>query len=289
MIKGGYIPQIDKKPSECLFENRKICSSHNEIKYMKDFLAELNIDTENLSDIKVIDLLAENLEVKTEAEIWENKKFKEFVGLNKANNILKNIFKPKGPSNSVALLNNFNIDESLNQWSVNSEKLFGKKFYHIPFQMIDFMKVGSQLSKLNINELIKNEYDCFGVVLNTDVSTGGGKHWFCIYGDLRHKGTSEDPYVLEYFNSSGFPPMEQVIIWMNKVVHDLMKNYKKKCVIHKSANTRLQYSMTECGIWSLMYIKSRLEDHPSDWFYHVNASDHDMIMLRKHLFRKDKK
>jgi hypothetical protein len=128
-------------------------------------------------------------------------------------------------------------------------------------------------------------YKCFGVVLNTDVSSGRGKHWFAIYGDLDHKGTDKDPIVLEYFNSSGNPPMREVANWLEAAKQDLLKNYSIEADSVVSANRRLQNSMTECGVWSLMYILSRLKGHEPNWYYKTRANDADMIELRSFLFR----
>lgn len=284
---GGAIPQAKTEPTECLFENRKVCSSPNEINIMKNFIQELGLNIPK-SDKEIVELLKKELGVDSESAIWENKQFKEFVGENKAQDILKNIFKPIGPNNSTALLDNFNIDETLEQWSVHGMKLFGRKFYHIPFQMIDFAKVKSELSRTRLEDIIKKGYDCFGVVLNTDISSGRGKHWFCLFGDFKHAGTREDPYTLEYFNSSGNPPMNEVEIWMQKAAHDLLRDTGKVVEIVRSMTRRIQYSNTECGVFSLMYIYSRLQGHPSDWFYKVKAGDDDMIKMRAHFFRGGK-
>ena len=281
---GGAIPEANTKPNECIFSHKKICSSPNEINIMRNFIRELGLSVPD-SDVEVIDLLKSELGVETESAIWENKQFKEFVGENKAQMILKNNFKPIGPYNSTALLDNFNIDETLEQWSKHGVKLFNRKFYHIPFQMIDFAKVHSELSRTRLRDIIDKGYDCFGVVLNTDISSGRGKHWFCLFGDFKHAGTKEDPYTLEYFNSSGNPPMDEVKVWMQKAVHDLMRDTKKVCEIVKAMNQRVQYSDSECGVWSIMYIKSRLDGHKTDWFYKVKADDDDMIKMRAHFFR----
>lgn len=287
LVIGGDLPELLKEPSECENEESKFCSKPSDISLMKKFLEHKNIPlAKKTSDEEIIELLKNLLEVSKESKIWENNEFKDFVGEDRACQILQERYNPKGPANSTELLDNFNIDEKLEQWSKRSKELFNKKFYHVPFQMIDFQEKNTDLANLSLWDLIQNKYDCFGVVLNTDVSSGRGKHWFCIYGDLDHDGTEKDPYTLEYFNSSGNPPMSQVEIWMQKVVHDLMRDHHKKCDIIRSAPKRIQKSHTECGVFSLMYIKSRLQGHPHNWFYTVKVNDQDMINLRKHLFRE---
>jgi len=283
-VVGGEVPQAKQEINDCIFD-RKICSSPNEINLMRKFLTELSIQVPK-SDREVVEILKKELKVANESQIWESRQFKEFVGSSTADTILKKIFKPIGPSNSTALLDNFNIDETMEQWSLNGKDLFGKKFYHIPYQMIDFALVQSKLARTTLWDMIHRNYDCFGVVLNTDISSGRGKHWFCLYGDFKHAGTKEDPYTLEYFNSSGNPPMNEVEIWLQKSVHDLLRDHKKYCEIVRSAPQRLQYSGTECGVWSLLYIYSRLQNHAPNWFYKVRADDNDMIKMRAQFFRK---
>ncbi len=152
--------------------------------------------------------------------------------------------------------------------------------------MIDFAKTRTELSKINLYKLIEDGYDCMGVVLNTDVSTGRGKHWFCLYCDLNHSGKPDDPITIEFFNSSGFEPRPEIIVWMESTCHDMMSKYDIYCKIINVANGRqLQFSRTECGVWSLVYILSRLCNHEPEWIIKVKANDNDMIKYRKKLFR----
>jgi len=256
------------------------------MRIMRNFLGKNNYDVFTLSDLDVVEVLKKELGVFSESNIWENERFKNYAGINDSTYVLNNYFKPEGPYNSTALLNNFNIDATLKQWKDHSDTLFKCKFYHVPFQMIDFAKTKTELATLDIYNVIKSGYNCLGVVLNTDVNTGRGKHWFCLFCDFKHSGSIDDPYTLEYFNSSGNPPMSEVEIWLQTNKHNMKKTYDKNCSIVRSASRRLQHSQTECGVWSLMYIKSRLENRGVNWFYKVRADDRDMILLRKHLFRK---
>lgn len=286
MITGGAIPQVKTAPNECVIETNKICVSSDYVKYMRSYLSNIGYDISKLNDAKIVELIKSDLGVDSEAGIWEHKKFKAHVGNTKSNHVINHYYKPQGPSHSTALLNNFNIDAILEQWSVHADKLFGCKFYHMIFQMIDFAKKKTELDIIDLYDLIKNKYDCMGVVLNTDISTGGGKHWFCLFCDFKHTGTEDDPYTLEYFNSSGNSPMTEVEVWLQKTKHNLLKKHNCHAVIVRSASKRLQHSQTECGVWSLMYIKSRLQNFDTKWFYTTKADDNDMILLRKHLFRK---
>jgi hypothetical protein len=289
ITKFGGAVLLDIQSNECALPSYNgACLSKTDTasQYIRDFLKQYGHFKEIvMSTPDIIKATEEFLGVNSESEIWESKKFRDFVGSDYADKILKKKYKPPGPAASTALLDNINIDSNLEQWRDNSAQLFKKKFFCIPFQMIDFMKVGSELSSLDLGEVIKNGHDCFGVVLNTDISSGKGKHWFCLYADFSKEGTKDNPYTLEYFNSSGNPPLDAVIIWMEEACHNLLKYYKKYCDIVRSAPRRLQHSQTECGMWSLLYIRSRLENKPPTFFYTCKATDEDMIRYRGLLFR----
>jgi hypothetical protein len=238
-----------------------------------------------LTDEQVLIKTKKLLGVESEYEVWMNPEFQRFISYDVTQKMLK-LFKPKGPAGSTMLLNNVNIDAVMQRWMAGSREMFGKRFKHIPFQMIDFINSSNELSNLDLDELRKS-YDCFGVVLNSDVSSGPGKHWFCIYCDL---GTSagqpksqSQTIDLEYFNSSARPPYVNIICWFE----DLRRKYisagklgeiQLVPVIKKT----IQRSRTECGMWSLMYIKSRLLGFGTDYLTRFN--DADMIALRDNIF-----
>lgn len=281
---GGRLEEALHPVSECALHVHGeigICSCEPELNALRKYIKSIDPTVKKLSSAQVVDFLKKHLGVERESEIFENKSIQRFLGRNNTDKILKARFKTKGPHDSTALLDNFNIDEKLAQWARYAKKLYNKKFYHVSFQMIDFEKVQSELADLSLEDLIDEGFDCFGVVLNTDVSTGGGKHWFCLYGDF-----TKTPHTLEYFNSSGNPPRLEVSVWMEKAVHELFRDAKIRCKIINAMNGhKIQHSKTECGMWSLMYIKSRLDDKPPDYFIKAKATDDDMIKLRTHFFR----
>jgi hypothetical protein len=296
---GGQLPENDyvKKSkknniSECVLHihgENGVCAPPSIVKKIREYVVRSSgynaASVEKMTDDAVMEAAKTLLGVENESEVLDHKDIKGYVGNAAIHQTLQTFFKAIGPTDSTALLDNFNIDETLEKWSIHSEKLFkGNKFYHIPFQMIDFEKTGTELSKLDIQALMSKGYKSFGVVLNTDVSTGGGKHWFCLYGDLDHAGTEKDPIVIEYFNSSGNSPMDSVANWLEGTEHELRKS-GVEARIHRSVPRRLQESQTECGVWSLMYILSRLKGRPAEWFYNTKANDMDMIDVRKYLFR----
>lgn len=188
--------------------------------------------------------------------------------------------KPGGPATTTRLLNQFNIDNVLYDFSIatiNENGVFKNgPFFHIRFEMRDFMEAfKSELRDVDFGKLIDAGFKSFGCVLNTDVWAGPGKHWVCIFGTIEDKKIR-----VEYFNSSGngldqFPEIRKWVEF-KKETYDID--------IEEVVKKTLQYSETECGVWCLCYIKSRLEGHPKDYFYKYNVDDDDIIKMRKYLF-----
>ncbi len=288
-IYGGGLPGLDGPVTECsadIHGTQTVCSRKQELDHMRQYLRANNIKADNFDNYEIIEAMKKTLGVKTEAKIYEHPKFRKHIGGSKADKVLETEFKEPGPANDTSLLDNFNIDNTLKKWAHKAPEKFNKKFYSMPFQMIDFAKTRTELSKIDLYKLIEDGYDCMGVVLNTDVSTGRGKHWFCLFVDLKHSGKSDDPITIEYFNSSGFEPRSEVVVWMESTCHDMITKYDLYCKIINVANGRqLQFSRTECGMWALVYILSRLCGHEPEWIIKVKANDNDMIKYRKKLFR----
>lgn len=292
---GGQL--FGKVPTECALGNG-VCikSDPKAIKLIKDYVTKSELPVEIKTDTQsLIDTMKTLLNVKTEAEIWKHPEIVEFVGSKQANYYLENYYTPEGPSHNTDLVSSININALMSQWNRLCEKKFGKKFYGLPYQMADFASRGTQLAKIDIPDLMRKKYDSFAVVMNTDNSTGCGEHWYCLYGDLQHKGTRDDPIVVEYFNSSGNKlgvhggsrKYERIGIWLEELKHRLLRDNDIHVRIHTSAPRQLQFSNTECGIWSLCYIHARLSGHPPDYFDRKGITDGDMYEYRKFLFRPE--
>ena len=247
-IDGGGIDQMMESPiTECSRFGKKVCSIPTDISMMKTFLRLSGLIQSDLDASVVIDAMKTKLGVANEADIYENRAFQNMIGYGHAKEVLEKEFLPKGPATGTALLDNYHIDNSLKQWSLIGDTESKKKFYHIPFQMIDFANTKTELDSLNIVDLIKKKYDSFGVIINTDVSSGRGIHW-----------------------------LKQIIA--------LGKTGIKAESISATGGKQIQYSNTECGVWSLIYIKSRLTGDPYDRI--IKSTDAQMIELRSKLFRQ---
>ena len=271
--------ELNLSTTQCVL-NTNICAIEG-IPLLKKFAAANGL----VVDDHIIETLKEYLHVSSEHEIWKHSKVRRFVDDKIIDRIHKLYFKLKGPATSTKLLSNNDIDGVLTQWAYHSIRLFDKKLKHYNFHMADFLEYNTDLSKIDFKkDIFDAGYNCMCVVFNTDVSNGYGKHWLCVYGDFKHQGTKEDPHILEYFNSSGRKMMESVHEWMVMHKAKLEKQNIYMNYVYPFLSRRIQKSNTECGMWSLIYIRSRLENKSPTFFIDKDANDNDMIKYRRFVF-----
>ncbi len=207
-------------------------------------------------------------------------------------------FKAAGPRLGHALLNNFNIDETLQRWA----RVF-TNFFPYPFAMMDFDRTGEPFATIDPVavlagqvpvdlgpglEKMRRPCQTLGCVVNTDVSTGKGKHWVAVFVDCRGSGE----WTVEYFNSAGRPPPKVMTHWMERTRARLAaarKSSKSDSAVRTTAVTDVahQESQTECGLYALFYIRRRLEGTPAAYFEDPTKiiTDDEMTEFRKHCFR----
>lgn len=148
------------------------------------------------------------------------------------------------------------------------------------YEMRDFQETNSNFSNFDIlKELENKNYNCFGCVFNTDVSSGRGIHWVAVFINL-----IKEPYTFEYFDSAGQPIMDELIEFFKKQEKKLKQQNIKSLIIHVS-NRIQQKDYHSCGPYSLYYIRARLEGVPWMYFRDFEIGDTKMHDFRKNLFR----
>jgi hypothetical protein len=212
------------------------------------------------------------------------------------------MFKPAGPREGTALLSNFNLDDVVQRWAREFPH-----YFNCPFSMMDFEKEANSFGQIYLPlvfrgkvpqqifspehprkpEVVRRECTTFGCILNTDVSTGKGKHWVCVFVDMR--GGAEEPWTIEYFNSAGNPPPRPITRWMGKVAQHLRDEFgsieqPQQVDVVVVSDICHQKSMTECGVYTLYYTRSRLEGVPWANFTEWIVQDAPMTEFRTHLF-----
>ncbi len=273
--------QVWHSPNECAFDKQNpVCSPKEVIDSIKVFLEKNGVKAP-AEAAKIVDVAKKTTDCKSESCVLQKKEVKSIIGETKAQQVLAKNFKPSGPAFSFDWLSNKHIDDVLNQVEV---KYKDRGFLHIPYQMRDFADNPGPNSLANINlvEKYKQGMRTFGVVINTDYSTGKGEHWFALYGDL-----STSPMTLEYFNSSGDDPLNEINTWLYNTKNKLEKELDTivKIIV---CRTRHQRDSHSCGPYSLYYIISRLSGVRYETFHNTVIPDKNMHEFRKHLFRHDK-
>lgn len=238
------------------------------------------IDESTQRSLNILKVAKEKLNCDTELCILKHNKIKEIIGNGVISNLFNERFKPFGPkNNNKEWLSDSNIDDSLRQIA---KKKNNNHYYHIPFQMRDFEKNNTELATIDFKEKYDNGYKTFGVVLNTDYSTGRGIHWFAIFIDFR-----SNPITLEYFNSSGEDPLNEIDEWMIKTKYKLQNIFNKNVCYHKVSKIQHQYDNSSCGLYSIYYIYSRLEGNKWQDFSETRIPDKRMYNFRKYLFNEE--
>ena len=257
--------QIAKK-GECRDDiNGSMCMTSNALEIVKS-----SFKVPNLTQAKEI------TKCDTESCILDKIKHKNPI----INEELKTRFKPIGP-HSNEWLDNFNVDETLRLWSIEPQF---SHFYNCKFSMANFKKYGEELGTINLKNLYEGnnkrnkKFKTFGCIVNTDYHPGPGKHWVALFVDMRIS-----PFSIEYFNSSGSPPLYEYADWMHKGVKDLQPH---KAIINIPNKIVHQKKRTECGVYGLYYIRARLNGIDAEYFNKLRVTDEDMLEFRKYLFRK---
>jgi hypothetical protein len=267
----------DKLEDECghhIDKSNGFCAPDDVVEKVK----EIN----NITDTdgpQVLEELKEKYNCETEVCVLNHPEIKNNIGDSKIRDILEQYFKPIGPRNNNAWLSNSNIDDVLEQIQIQYSE---KHFLHICFQMIDFEKTKSELATLDWPKKYAEGFRSFGTVLNTDHSNGQGKHWFALYGSFED---TDDEFTIEYFNSSGELPMNEISLWMKKVKHKWQPFFTKP--IKDVIVTRIENQQDDwnCGPYSLYYIISRIDGTSYKYFKDNKIGDDNMQLFRKFLFR----
>lgn len=167
------------------------------------------------------------------------------------------IQKPKAPDswlkNNNEWLSSLDIDAIEKEYS----RVFSN-YYYVGAIPIDFDKrsnlgscLVSSLCSLDIKSLYKKGYTQIGIIFNTDVSTGSGKHWVALFCDIRSE--LEYPRITYFDSYSNMPEKE---------IQRLMKRWKEQwdiTGIHSKPmetsynKVRHQYQDSECGMYSVYF------------------------------------
>ena len=277
------------------------------------FIKELQKDvlqTEHNSADKITKELAKKTNCTNSSNIQDtemcilNKLNKQIQDKDKKDDIKKAIityFKPITKSyDKNHWLNNSEIDQIQHQF----KSLF-PGYYYSNIHMIDLVMFNPEHSNsinydiqcikdINFIDECKKENNMltyngdmknFGIVCNTDVSSGGGIHWFSIFIDFS-SSDENSPYNIVYFNSSGYDIRNKTFKKYFVNLADEITREVKKCNFIKVTDIQHQRSDTaNCGSYALFYLWKRLNGTPYSYFAENKIKDEHMEEFRKFLYR----
>jgi hypothetical protein len=256
---------------------REPCSSDEAVKIMRDILGS---EARNgMSKREILELVKKKLSVKDERSVIMSSEFVQRAGRERAVRELKRNFKNRGPTDSK-LLSNFDIDDIMQQWAMTHPDFFAYNF-----NMRDWESHGDTLATIDVADLYREGYRTAACVINSDVYSGKGKHWMALFMDTRNP----EKWTVEFFNSSGNPPVVEFCNWMIRAKHHLRDAAREAGLnptidIVRASTICHQKSKSECGVYSLYYIFARLNGIPWTYFGQHPISDAVMFEFRQHLF-----
>ena len=231
---------------------------------------------------------------------WLNQNFIKKLD---SDEIHKHTFRPFGPRVGNEWLSNIDIVNVMNQY----HKIY-PKFLFLGAVPIDFDEQGL-VSVDKVKNLLENKTQ-FGVVFNTDPSTGRGQHWNSLYCDF-------DKGQIYFFDSVGIEPLSQVrkfiaglveLIYfrkyneklnIDKVIHHLKskddQNEDTKNQVSKLLKIDIRYNTTkhqqgnsECGVYSMNFILRLLKGESFDDITNTRNPDERVNQCRQVYFIEDK-
>jgi hypothetical protein len=96
---------------------------------------------------------------------------------------------------------------------------------------------------------------------------------------------NSDEFSIEFFNSSGRPPIynnNAIMNWMCEIKRDI-ESFGKIAVI-KTNSIVHQQSNTECGPYCMYFLYNRIKNVPFERFSTQRIPDADVTEFREHLF-----
>ena len=189
---------------------------------------------------------------------------------NEFTNAIKKTLKPKSPKGKKEWLSSLDIYDVMEQYMQKYPN-----FIFLGPVPIDFADFSNTVSRIKLKKL-KKDKPKIGIVFNTDPSYESGEHWISLFIDL----TSN---TICFFDSVGDEPPKEVDRFMRKMIKNAKNlgiNLKK--IINNTQHQRLD---SECGIYSLHFIISRLEGKSCEYINKNIIRDGEMNKKRKKYFR----
>jgi hypothetical protein len=129
----------------------------------------------------------------------------------------------------------------------------------------------SEICELRVQKALRNGTKAIGIVYNLDPHFKSGSHWVANFIDI-------DDHKCYYFDSYGMAPPPQIskfMRWLTTQDSAMRLEYNSR---------RLQFSNTECGVYSIYFIVRMLMGDSFTEFTRRRPTDKDMLDLRDWFF-----
>jgi len=120
--------------------------------------------------------------------------------------------------------------------------------------------VSEDLCKLDIIDLINNGIRKIGIVFNMDPHYKSGTHWTSMFIEIDNKNKNVS---IEYFDSFGLSPKNEIKTLIERITTKLSSQYN---IINRINKIKFQENNTECGVYSIYYIRERVLGYSFDTF-----------------------
>ena len=178
---------------------------------------------------------------------------------------LKKNFKPKKPEswkrNKREWLNTYDILYVMKQYAEAHTHFEFLGVFPVDFQA----KTGGDqcivqsMCNFTVKGLLDSGKTAFGIVWNLDKHNQPGSHWVACYASLDPK---DSKFGICYFDSVGKEPPQEIFNFMKNIKDQCKLIFKEKMskFVTKFNCTQKQFKNTECGVFSMVFIKFCLEN-----------------------------
>lgn len=197
-----------------------------------------------------------------------------------AKRILSERFKPMPPEHSQGWLSNFDISDVMKQ----VQKVYTDYIFIGPVS-VDYDEYLSELLYFSLRDIVEKQGKVrIGIIWNLDLHTGPGTHWVALYIEISNNDGRKCS--IEYYNSVGREPPEKIKQFMGQVENMAKELYPSIEVIKRWNHKTHQRENSECGVFSINFILSRLNGMTFDEIERQTTfNDRQMQQYRKFLFR----
>lgn len=207
---------------------------------------------------------------------WSEQTFADQMKVAARNELQKYTFRPDGPEGKWEWLNTLNIDDVMKQ----SEKTYPEfKFLGtVPIDFDKFERFGFR--NLNYKKLIESGKTKIGAVFNLDKHNEPGSHWVAMYSDVANGK-------IYFFDSYGTRPDKRIRTFMRRVENFCSTGLGLKNIDVDYNKIRHQYGNSECGVYSINFIKRMLRGDSFQEICESKTPDEKVNKCRSVYFNKN--